>query len=256
MAGDDGLRQRQRLCFPKREAEREKAPFTIYHGAKVFEAGRYQGWCDWGRLEGTLRLSQFSTFACDFACEAESGSKDRPRDTASRGLWHDHGSLCAVRHGVDARCSGQVPGAARGRQDSPTHGPSSVRIVGGIMGGRFRLSADKCFEMMVARDGIEPPTPAFSGLDSATVILLIRHWLALYVAPVSVRFIGTIMEPKKFGLPDSPHFQFTAILREYMSIGVRTAQRYEALYRMPVHRPAVKRPQRINWRFPMSSTCR
>ena len=48
------------------------------------------------------------------------------------------------------------------------------------------------------------------------------------------------MEPKNFGLPDSPHFQFTAILREYMSIGVRTAQRYEALYRMPVHRPAVK----------------
>ena len=31
---------------------------------------------------------------------------------------------------------------------------------------RFRLISDKCFGMMVARDGIEPPTPAFSGLRS------------------------------------------------------------------------------------------
>jgi len=51
-------------------------------------------------------------------------------------------------------------------------------------------------ENMVARDGIEPPTPAFSGLDSARVILLCLHCLALFVALVSVRFIGTIMEPK------------------------------------------------------------
>src|SRR5436190_18423931 len=31
---------------------------------------------------------------------------------------------------------------------------------------------------MVARDGIEPPPPAFSGLDSATVILLTLRWLS------------------------------------------------------------------------------
>ena len=31
----------------------------------------------------------------------------------------------------------------------------------------------KIVEMMVARDGIEPPTPAFSGLDSAITKLLI-----------------------------------------------------------------------------------
>ena len=49
---------------------------------------------------------------------------------------------------------------------------------------------------MVAREGIEPPTPAFSGLDPATVILLIRDCLALFVAPVPVRFIGAIMEPR------------------------------------------------------------
>jgi hypothetical protein len=148
------------------QAEREETAVSIHHGAKVFEAGCNQGRCDCGGLERLIWFSQFSAFSSDFAREAESGSKDRPRDTASRGLWHDHGSLCAVRHGIDARCAGQVPGAARGRQGSPTYGASSVRIVGGIMGGRFRLFADKCFEMMVARDGIEPPTPAFSGLRS------------------------------------------------------------------------------------------
>jgi hypothetical protein len=43
-----------------------------------------------------------------------------------------------------------------------------VRIVGWIVGWKFRLSAAKFFEMMVARDGVEPPTPAFSGLRSTT----------------------------------------------------------------------------------------
>ena len=36
---------------------------------------------------------------------------------------------------------------------------------------------------MVARDGIEPPTPAFSGLDSTITILLIPFTLtSLFVA--------------------------------------------------------------------------
>ena len=43
-----------------------------------------------------------------------------------------------------------------------------MRIVGWIVGWKFRLSAAKFFEMMVARDGVEPPTPAFSGLRSTT----------------------------------------------------------------------------------------
>jgi hypothetical protein len=43
-----------------------------------------------------------------------------------------------------------------------------VIILGGILGGRFRLCAAKCFGMMVARDGVEPPTPAFSGLRSTS----------------------------------------------------------------------------------------
>jgi len=38
--------------------------------------------------------------------------------------------------------------------------------MGWIVGWKIRLSAVKFFRMMVARDGVEPPTPAFSGLDS------------------------------------------------------------------------------------------
>jgi hypothetical protein len=58
-----------------------------------------------------------------------------------------------------------------GRQDSPAHGEGSVRnrgsnlrIVGWIVGWKFRLKAAKSFGMMVAREGVEPPTPAFSEL--------------------------------------------------------------------------------------------
>jgi len=39
-----------------------------------------------------------------------------------------------------------------------------MRIVGGIVGGESRLLAGNVFKMMVARDGVEPPTPAFSEL--------------------------------------------------------------------------------------------
>ena len=34
--------------------------------------------------------------------------------------------------------------------------------MGWIVGWKFPLFATKFFEMMVARDGVEPPTPAFS----------------------------------------------------------------------------------------------
>jgi hypothetical protein len=40
---------------------------------------------------------------------------------------------------------------------------SDLRIVGWIVGWKFRPEAAKFFRMMVARDGVEPPTPAFSG---------------------------------------------------------------------------------------------
>src|ERR1039458_2271707 len=41
----------------------------------------------------------------------------------------------------------QVSGTADGRQNSPAHGASSVRIMGGIMGGEIRTYATKAFEM-------------------------------------------------------------------------------------------------------------
>ena len=44
----------------------------------------------------------------------------------------------------------------------------SVRIMGWIVGWKFPLFATKFFRMMVAREGVEPPTPAFSGLRSTT----------------------------------------------------------------------------------------
>jgi hypothetical protein len=43
-----------------------------------------------------------------------------------------------------------------------------LRIVGWIVGWEFRLLVAKSFGMMVARDGVEPPTPAFSGLRSTS----------------------------------------------------------------------------------------
>ena len=39
---------------------------------------------------------------------------------------------------------------------------SNLRIVGWIVGWEFSPKAAKFFRMMVARDGVEPPTPAFS----------------------------------------------------------------------------------------------
>jgi len=113
-------------------------------------------------LEGTFRLSQLSSFAGDGTSEAEGGPENRTRRAAPRGLRHDHGALCAVRHGLHAGCARQVLGTADGGQNTPAHGATSVRIVGWIVGWKFRLLAAKSFRMMVARDGVEPPTPAFS----------------------------------------------------------------------------------------------
>ena len=162
---DNAVSQGQRLCVPKREARRQEAVVSIHHGAEIPETRSRHGWRDCGRLEGPLRFSQFSALTGNRAGEAESGSENRAGYAASRGLRDDNAAVCPVRHGVDAGCAGEIPGTADGRQNPPAHGASSVRIVGGIVGGRFRLCAAKFFGMMVARDGVEPPTPAFSGLQ-------------------------------------------------------------------------------------------
>jgi hypothetical protein len=54
------------------------------------------------------------------------------------------------------------------------------------VGEEFRLCTIKFFKMMVARDGVEPPTPAFSGLDTAAAILLNLLTLASSFSLLSV----------------------------------------------------------------------
>jgi len=73
--------------------------------------------------------------------------------------------FCHNEHAAhEAERAGQIPEAVARREGTPAHGANSVIILGGIVGGKFRRCAAKLFRMMVARDGIEPPTPAFSGL--------------------------------------------------------------------------------------------
>jgi Phage integrase family len=61
---------------------------------------------------------------------------------------------------IEARSSGQVLGAAARRQGPPAHGDDPVTYLG------LNLGLEKvCFGIMAARDGIEPPTPPFSGLN-------------------------------------------------------------------------------------------
>ena len=168
MARKNGLCQRQRLRVSERETQRQETAVGLRHGAEIPAARSHQRGCDLGRLERSFRLSQLSAFPGNIAGEAESGCQDRARCAASRGLRNDHGPVCPVRYGVHAGCARQVPRTTDGRQNPPAHGASSVRIMGGIVGGRFRLCTAKFFGMMVARDGVEPPTPAFSGLRSTT----------------------------------------------------------------------------------------
>jgi hypothetical protein len=98
--------------------------------------------------------------------------------------------LRTVGHGGDGGGAGQVPGAAIGRQDSPAHGDGSMRnhgsdlrILGWIVGWEFSSKAAKCFRMMVARDGVEPPTPAFSGLASPVGTSLDQKHLSRTLPP-------------------------------------------------------------------------
>jgi hypothetical protein len=171
LARQDAFRQGHRLRISEHKAQGQEAAVSVHHGAEVLEAGGSESRSHQGRRESTFRLSQLPACTGDGAGEAESGCEDGARDATSRGLRDDHAALRTVRHGVDARCTGEVPGAAMGRQDAPAHGEGSVRnrgsdlrIVGWIVGWKFRLCATKSFEMMVARDGVEPPTPAFSEL--------------------------------------------------------------------------------------------
>src|SRR5271169_5939013 len=151
--------QGKRLCVSQRKAERQEAAVRVHHGAEILAPRSHQRRRDSCELEGTLRFSQLSPFTSDGTGEAESGPQNRAGCSAARGLWHNDGTLCAVRHGRHAGCARQVPRTTHGRQNSPAHRASSVRIMGWIVGWRVPLFATKCLRMMVARDGVEPPTP-------------------------------------------------------------------------------------------------
>jgi len=163
MARENEVCRGKRICFSQRKAERQEATFRVNHGAEILAPRSHQRRRDCCELEGTLRFSQLSPFTGDGAGETESGPQNRAGCSAARGLWHNDGTLCTVRHGLHAGCARQVPGTAHGGQNSPAHRASSVRIMGWIVVWKIRLSAAKFFGMMVARDGVEPPTPAFSG---------------------------------------------------------------------------------------------
>ena len=169
--------------FPSRKAERQEAAVRVHHGAEILATRSHQRWRDSCELEGALRFSQLSPFTSDGNGEAESGPQNRAGCSAARGLWHNDGTLCTVRHGLHAGCARQVPRTAHGGQNSPAHRASSVRIMGWIVGWKIQLSAAKFFRMMVARDGVEPPTPAFSGLRNASVFPLYFNNLTLQSGP-------------------------------------------------------------------------
>jgi hypothetical protein len=167
MARQDAFRQGYRLRVPGRPAQGQEAVVRIHHGAEVPAAGGGESGRDQGWAEGAFRLSQLPARTGDGAGEAQGGGEDGAGDAASRGLRDDDAALRTIGHGVDARGTGEIPGAAIGPQDSPAHGEGSVRnrrLNLRIVGCKFRLKAANCFKMMVARDGVEPPTPAFSVL--------------------------------------------------------------------------------------------
>ena len=107
-----------------------------------------------GRGELAVRLSQLPACAGDGTDQIASRCEDGAENIASRRLRDDHATLRTVRYGVDARGTGQIPGAAIRQQDSPAHGNGSVRkswvdlrIVGWNVGWKICLSATKFFEM-------------------------------------------------------------------------------------------------------------
>jgi hypothetical protein len=55
--------------------------------------------------------------------------------------------------------------------------------------GKFWRFGFKSFGMMVARDGVEPPTPAFSGLDTAKRICLILLALPFFSTASDARLL-------------------------------------------------------------------
>ena len=107
------------------------------------------------------------------------GEQLRPKTrarTASSLQHQDHtGHLCPGHHAGQTGSAGDVPRRiVEGSMDGEKNGDKlgdlapGPHFVGILWAGAIRGNSDKCFEMMVARDGVEPPTPAFSGLRSTS----------------------------------------------------------------------------------------
>ena len=62
--------------FPQRETRGQETVVGFNSRAKVLATRRSQSWSDYGRLEGTLRLSQLPPFTCDGARETEGRSQN------------------------------------------------------------------------------------------------------------------------------------------------------------------------------------
>ncbi len=61
--------------------------------------------------------------------------------------------------------------------------------MGWVVGWEFRLCAANFFRMMVARDGVEPPTPAFSGLRTTSLSPSFFNNLTLQSGPSFVTIL-------------------------------------------------------------------
>ena len=118
---------------------------------------------DW---KGRFGFHNFRHFTCDRVGGHETGSENRSGHSAPRGSGDYHEAVRTIGHGVHAGGAGKIPRAARRKPSSPAGWSTAVNTVGWTVGSSSRWKSSKFFGIMVARDGVEPPTPAFSGLRS------------------------------------------------------------------------------------------
>src|SRR5271169_5829913 len=105
-------------------------------------------------------LAVVAHFACGLAEDGRSGCQRRARADAALAREYHAGYLSAVR----ARVAASRGGAA----DEFGAVERSEGILFAIVRKVEGKGMAKLLKNMVARDGVEPPTPAFSGLRSTT----------------------------------------------------------------------------------------
>ena len=88
---------------------------------------------------------------------------------APRRRENDNATVCSVGPRIEARSTGQVLGTIARRQGPPARGDNPVTYLGLNLGLKKTGANSQVLWNVVARDGVEPPTPAFSG-SKLTVI--------------------------------------------------------------------------------------